>query len=370
MSDFLTDLITIVLIAIIIPAAFSFFIFFRKREERRVKSDENFKIKTTKSLIAFFAIFAIVCFAAMIGIGIWAISDSSVTTYQLLISEAVIFIFFLLGAIGYIITAYDFIILKENEVIVQKPFKKLTSVSCSQIKYFSQSPVVFDGITCYDEYGIGLFAVANMHVGVDKLSEWLNKKQIEQLPVRFPLKRFEGQERFELNKKSKKYKMNFGIFLGFAIAAFFLVFLIYPQLNYTPFENYKADGIISYCEKDESTITIALQDDESVYWLSNVIYPALDENFCNIMDEGVEVSLTVGYVDENDRKIISGIVSGDTQYLSPAEAEHLEYNNYHGGLIICYIFIAVGAVLIVVSAVYFYKSKKSERAMVNVDEEL
>ena len=97
MSDFATDLITIALIAIIIPTAFSFFIFFRKREERRVKSDENFKIKTTKSLIAFFAVFAIVCLAAMIGVGVWAISDSSVTTYQLLISEAVIFIFFFLA---------------------------------------------------------------------------------------------------------------------------------------------------------------------------------------------------------------------------------------------------------------------------------
>lgn len=370
MSDFFADIITISLIAIIIPAAFSLFIFFRKREERKVKSGENFKIKTTKALIVFFAVFAVICFAAMIGVGIWALSDPSVTIYQLLIVEAVMLIFFLLGALGYIITAYDYIILKENEVIVQKPFKKLTSVSYSQIKYFSQSPVVFDGINCYDEYGISLFAVSNIHVGVDKLSEWLNKKQIEQLPVRFPLKRFEGQERFELNKKSKKYKMYFGIFLGFGLSAFFLVFLIYPQLSYVEFENYRVEGIVSSYEMDEDTITITLENDDTTYWLNNIIYGELNEDFCNILHDGLEVELFIGYTDELSRGIISGISSGGVEYLDPIAAEQAESDNYYAGIVICYVFIAIGAVLIVLSAVYIYLTSKVKRQIADMDKGL
>lgn len=365
----MAGIITIIAISIVIPVAMAAFEFCRRREEKRIRGASDLKIKVTKPLVVFFMCFMALSFAAMIGVGIWAIYDTPMSVHMLVAAEIIIFVFLLISAIGYVFTAFDYVVLKDDGVIVKRPFKKLRKVDYSQIIYFSNSPVAFDGVSCYDRTGVPLFTMSNMHVGIDKLVEVLKQKQIEQLPLRFPLKRFEGYKRFKLYNKLKKHKLSFGLFAGFAVACFFLVFLIYPQLENNGFENTRVDGTISSFEMDEETIGMTLEGDDACYWVNNIVYGELDKSFRNVLRDGLEVTLYIGYSDEYGRENISGIVSGGAEYLDPADAERAEANNYRGGIIACYIFGGVGVVLVILSGVYFYKLAKVRRQMAEAEEE-
>ena len=61
--------------------------------------------------------------------------------------------------------------------------------------------------------------------------------------------------------------------------------------------------------------------------------------------------------------VVSGIYAGGVQYLDPADSERAERDNFNAGRIVCYVFIAVGCVLIAASVPFCIRLVKLKKQL-------
>ena len=357
----LESLITSILIAAVLPVVFAVFQFFRVREEKRQSGSSVGKIGLTKALIVFFAVFMILFFAGAVAAIVFAVLDPALTVSQFWIITGTVLVFCALGLVGYICAKSDYIILKQDEVLVKKPFRKIRVHRLSEIAFYRDVQSYAGGVTCYEDSGIPLFEVSYFHVGVERLTALLRERQVPKLSDRFPLEKFRENGAYLAYTKRRSRKILTGVLFGFGLSCLLLVLLISPQLKLYPFENVRKAGIIRTVERQEKELTLTLEGDEGIYRLNNIVYDVLDPACLGRLSEGVAVELTVGYVDELGRNHLSGIEIDGVVYLDPSEAAAAEASNYRLGRITILVFLVIGAGLLIGSLICLLLWKRSSR---------
>ncbi len=343
------SIVVLVLLVVLFPAVYVLFDRARKREEKRLTPQNDLKIKNTKLIAGIMIGFTCVIIAAMIGVVVGYLLDDSMPKNIFFLIEGILLFFALLGALGVCAARGEYIIVAGEEIFIKRLFCKVKKVSFREIAFFSMHPVALGGIVCYDKAGVAMFTVPQMMVGVEAFASLLAQRQIEFLPVPFPEERFRQLPRYNLYKKKQKAMSVFASFAVCAACFLFLALLILPLLSRWEFYNLPAEGYVEEFEIDEDTITLHLQGDERVYWLSNIVYPKLDKTFLDKLEKGIYVHLQIAHTDSRDRQVLSGIEYYGREYLTPQDAQDAEYANYRFGRVLAFVFLGLGCVLSVFS---------------------
>ena len=353
------NVLTGIAISIVLPIVYSLFFAFKEKEEKKVSYGSEFIVKTTKGILIFFLVWMIICILGMIGIVILLIAIEEPNETQMFwMAEAIIGAFFLLGALGFSLCKYNYLIVKKDGIIVYKMFKKAKTIRYSDITYINDYSYGFGEVSGFDSDGIPLFAVDHYHIGAEKLASLLRSKGYTVLPTPYPSEEMMSNNRYLKYKKKSSLKVSFWCFLIFGILTIWQGFLVNFLSNFEPYENFEVSGTIeSYTIKDK-LFYIELENNEKTYYVNNIVYDDIDDKLFDVIEQGKHITLNIAYVDEYGKYKISQIEIDDTIYLDMSIAEKSEYSNYRSGIICSNVFAGIGVILLSLSVVKFIKLKK------------
>lgn len=353
------SLITGIAVTIILPIVYGLFFYLKEKEEKKITYGSEFTVKMSKCFMVFFLICMIICFFGMVGAVILLIAIDEPNKFTIFWTlELVSLAFFLLGAFGFFSCKYDYIVVKEDGIIVNKMFKKQRIIKYSDITYITSHSYGFGEVACYDSNGIPLLSVDYYHVGVEKLDSILKSKGYELLSRPYPSEDMKKNDKFKKYKKKSSLKIGFWCFLVFGLTLIGLGILVNALSDFHEYEKYKVSGVIENYKIDKETLKIKLENDSKEYYINNIVYDDLNEELYSVMNEGDSITLFVSYVDVYERYNICQIELNNTIYLDMELAEKREYSNYRTGIVGSYVMIGIGGALLVLSIVNFVKLKK------------
>ena len=352
----------VIAIAVAISALFSLLQYSRVRAERRLAGRRIGKIRPVKTILAIFIAFAVLVFAGMITVAV-LFARNGATAYQFWVAEGVCALFLAVALLGIYCWAADYVAITADGILAQSPFSGVKKVKYEDMAWCTDVSVDPPEFVCYDSDGIKLFGVSRLHVGADRVAGAVISRGVKVLPPTYALRQFEGNPRFILSKKKTSSAVTFGLLLGFAAVTLLLVPLIFPQLKLHTFENYTVSGTVAACTAENGAMSLALEGDENVYRVNNIVYGEIDPDTERSLPAGTDITLTVAYEGEDGALNVSGIYAGGVQYLDPADSERAERDNFNAGRIVCYVFIAVGCVLIAASVPFCIRLVKLKKQL-------
>lgn len=157
------------------------FNFIKKKEEERLAVNSEFTVKSSKGILLFFGLWMLLCLVAIITVITVNLPLNKTDSRAVIISEIIIFVFFLIGALGFFNSKCDYLIVKEDGITVNSLFKRARFIKYSDITYVNFA----SGIGCFDFNKKLIFAVDNYHFGLDKLYSFLLNKGCKELPKPF-----------------------------------------------------------------------------------------------------------------------------------------------------------------------------------------
>ena len=352
--------ITIVIaITIILPIVYGLFYNLKEKEEKKIIYGAEFTVKSSKVITLFFFIWMVICLLGMIGTVIFVITTEEPNKNQMFwIMEILLLIFFLLGALGFFVCKYNYLVIKENGIYVKKMFKKDKLIKYSDITYISNNSFGFGQLSVYDSNGIPLFEIDHYHLGIEQLDNKLRNKGYMILPNPYPSEDMKNNKKFQWYKKLSSAKVGFWCFLLFGIASLLLGTLIVSQIGFKSYENYEVVGVVDTYSVSEETLKIHLENDDKTYYINNIVYDELNEDIFDVLTENTYIKLHVSYKDEYERYNISQIEINKIIYLNMESAELAEYSNYKYSLIVSYVFIGFGVILVILGVFCSLKIKK------------
>lgn len=349
---------------IILPLVFGFFYYLKEKEEKKIIYGSEFIVKMSKGIVLFFLIWMIIFLLGMISALLILFLYNGPDKNQLFwIIEIVCILFFLIGMLGFALCKFNYIVVKNEGILVHKMFKKPTLIHYDDIAYINSHPFGTGEVSGYDQNGIPLFAVDYYHVGAEKLKELLHNKGYPLLPKPYPTNEMKENLCFQRYKKKSKFKISFWFFLLFGILLILLGILVHSQCEFSKYENYKVSGMIEKVEVDEDHLTIYLQGDDVEYYVNNIVFDELDEKVFDVLKSGESIDLYVAYIDEYKRYHLSQIEINKIVYLDMNVAEKAEYFNYKAGIITSYVMIGVGGFFMILSGVFVIKLLKSQKEL-------
>ena len=355
------DFIISIIICITLPLLFSLIYRLKEREEKKEKklrNDNIFYVKHSKTFLIIFLSFMIMLFVGMVVIAILPIIYDEPNKKAVIIGEIVCAFFFSLSFLGFAISKFDYLIVKENCIIKKQLFKKTSIFSYYDIVYVSSNTFGFGEVTGYDIDGIPLFSVSHFHVGAKELNEMLRNRGSMLLPNPYPSDEMKQNERFKVFKRKTSLKTCIICFLIFGLLFVGMFFLIKMQISYDVFENHKVTGEVEEFLISDNTLKITLKDDNKVYWLNNLAYEKLNKKMYDKLENGTNIVIYVSYVDEYGRSNISQIEIDDVIYLDMQSVERKEHNNYYASNITSYVMLGIGILFIGISFIDFIKLNK------------
>ena len=358
----LTELITAIAVIVLLPIVFGALFCARMREERKMRTDGYLRIKVPKAVVVFFVLFSAFIFFGMIGVLIGYVLDESMPLSAFLIIEGLMLFLFAIGASGFYAALSYSVFVFEDRIVVKKPFCKEKTFPFENIAYYSAYGNFFGGVICYDECGIVVFSVSMLEVGVDAFARILAQRGISLIGFPFPKEKFLQFPRYRLFRKKQDAKAIFFTVLFVGIVFLLMGVLVMSLLTVKEYSEESAEGYVETYEVKEDNFTITLQGDDSVYWLNNIVYDALDKSFLKELKQGIFVRLQIGYTDERGRKNITGIEYFEKTYLEPQAAVAAEYSNYQTGRTIMFVFCGLGGALILFSVPLGVRFKKYSAA--------
>ena len=329
--------ITIVIaITIILPIVYGLFYNLKEKEEKKIIYGAEFTVKSSKVITLYFFIWMVICLLGMIGTVIFVITTEEPNKNQMFwIMEILLLIFFLLGALGFFVCKYNYLVIKENGIYVKKMFKKDKLIKYSDITYISNNSFGFGQLSVYDSNGIPLFEIDHYHLGIEQLDNKLRNKGYMILPNPYPSEDMKNNKKFQCYKKLSSAKVGF-----------------------KSYENYEVVGVVDTYSVSEETLKIHLENDDKTYYINNIVYDELNEDIFDVLTENTYIKLHVSYKDEYERYNISQIEINKIIYLNMESAELAEYSNYKYSLIVSYVFIGFGVILVILGVFCSLKIKK------------
>lgn len=353
------DIITGIAILIILPIAYGLFYNLKEKEEKKIIYGAEFTVKSSKAITKFFFIWMVICLSGMIGAVVFLIVSEDPNKNQIFwIIEALLLIFLILGALGFAICKFNYLVIKENGIYVKKMFKKDKLIKYSDITYINSNSIGFGQVSAYDSNGIPLFEVDQYHLGVDQLDNKLRNNGYMILPNPYPSEDMKNNKKFQMYKKLSSAKIRFWCFLIFGIASILSGILMISQIDFKNYSNYEVIGVVETYSVGEKTLDIHLENDDKTYYINNIVYEKLNEDIFDVIAKKIDIKLYISYKDEYNRYNISQIEINNVIYLNMESAKLAEYSNYKYGLIGSYIFIGVGTILEILSILYLFRIKK------------
>ena len=176
---FWRTLTTSLLIAIVVPAVFAVFWFFKVRGEKKMPSEDRIRTRPPKAVSGFFLGFALlVLFGGIAGIIYCCIADSENTTVQAVIVLSVcIALFSALGFFGYAYIRFNYVIADADGIHVYRLFRKKRFYRYEDIGCFynSTGSGMMGGLKGYDKSNRKIFAVEAVHIGVSAVVQKLRE---------------------------------------------------------------------------------------------------------------------------------------------------------------------------------------------------
>lgn len=172
------------LIAVILPIAFSFFWFFKIRGENKISSEEIIRTRPPKTFSGFFLGFAlIVLLGGIAGIIYCCIKDSENTTpATVIIISACVAAFSAIGFIGYAIVRFNFVVADNEGLTAYRLFRKKRYYRYEEIGYFQDSTAfgMAGGLIGYDKSNNKIFAVEAIHIGASAVAQRLREHGVQE----------------------------------------------------------------------------------------------------------------------------------------------------------------------------------------------
>lgn len=343
----------------ILPMVYGIFYYLKEKEEKKISYGSEFTVKMNKGILLFFFIWMMICFLGMIAAVVLLIALEDPNENQMFwFLEVICLSFFLLGAVGFSICKYNYLVVKDDGIIVKKMFRKSLIIKYSDITYINSNSSALGGVSCFNSDGIPLLSVDHFYVGVEKLDSALRNKGYMLLPNPYPSEDMKKNAKFMKYKKKASLKVGFWCFLCFGILSIGLGILVHNLSHFNEYENYEISGIVDTYEVGDKALKIKLKNDSREYYINNIVYSKLNEKIYDVMSQEDFIILHIGYVDEYKRYNISQIEVDDVVYLNMSDAENREYSNYKMGIITSYVMLGIGGFLIVLSIVYLIRLKK------------
>jgi hypothetical protein len=353
------EILTSIALLIVLPIVYGLFYRLKEAEEKRITYDSVFTVKMNKGILAFFFIWMVICFAAMVLVLFLFAKEAPNRISAFWVSECVCFAFFTAGAIGFLMGKFNYLVVDNEGIIIKKLFQKPRMIQYSDISYIYH----FDGVSCYDADGIPLLSADHFHVGADRLYAFLQEKGYPSLPVPYPSEDMKNNIRLINYKKKASLKTGLWCFMIFGLVSIGMGILLNTEVEFRPYENYEVTGTIESYTTGDEIIKIKLVNDSREYFINNVVSDRIDEDLYDDIRQGTPVVFHIAYVDEYERHNISQIQINDKVYLDMEDAENSEYSNYRDTIMLSYILIGIGGFLIVLGGINFRRIKKMNLVM-------
>ncbi len=354
---------------LILPLVFSSFYAGARREEAKIVGEFDFKITGSKGLRLFFLIWAIVCFLGMTALFIY---NLFVPFWEaLVISEIFILAFGGLGLFGYIYLKGNYVVVKEEHLIIKKLFKQSFIVKYEDIAYsncFGASKKIIGGYEFLDKDGVRLFSCEFASVGINKLANILRNHYVQPIPFDFPTKEMKNNPRFMEQQKKGSYKLKTWCYFGFGITFAVIAGMIFPQISLKEFENTPVTGIVESVTFTNDFVEFKLENDDSEYVINSIIDDELQKQTQNLLAKGASIKLTIGYMDALSRKNISSLEIEGFVCLTIDDAYNAEYDNYFSGLIGGIVILSIATLLIILFIINLIKLKRY-KSKLNINEQ-
>ena len=344
MGNFIAEIVATVAISVILPSAFLICYFLMRREEKKYCTDKFIKTHESKALTWGFIGFAIICLVAMIILVAFLIADED--SVSAIVVIVVLSLFSCLALFGVIWGRFTYEIIEDDGIILVR-FGKRRKVLYSDIEYYRFFEGARIGFYAYDKYGVVIASAANK-IGSRQLVSAMQQNRVTEVFYGFPPPEIRNTERYKVNQKKNGVIALAWVtfFIGIAfLACWGLVF----GINHEPreFENYEVSGIVESYEfkyvRGGTTLTIKLAGDESEYYV-NGLGNAMKSSVKSVIKENTQINLLIATEDDRGRLNISQLEIGGEIYLSAADAEKAELDNYNLGVILTWVFFGISAV--------------------------
>ncbi len=173
----LLRILMFLLIPIAVQLFFSLTLCLKKREEKRINTENEIRTKPPKVVSIFFLGFAII---SSVGLILACIFSEGLEEIELVCIILICSLFLLLGGFGYLWVAFNYVIAKEDEIVVFKLFGKTKTYKYSEIGYFiDQTDLGMAGaLICYDKNLKKIFMVEAISLGVGLVVQKLKDKNV------------------------------------------------------------------------------------------------------------------------------------------------------------------------------------------------
>ena len=344
MGDFVVEIVTTVAISIILPSAFLICYYLMRREEKKYCADNLTKTRESKALMWVILGFAIICLVAMIILVAFMIADED--SVSAIVVIAVLSLFSCLGFFAVIWGRFTYEIIEDDGITLVR-FGKRRKVLYSDIEYFRFIEGARGGFYAYDKYGV-LITSASNKIGSRQLVSAMHQNRVTEVFNGFPTP--EMRKTKEYKDRAKKNSVGVLAWVTFFIGVLYLAgWGLVFGINREPceFENYEVTGIVESYELENgryTNLTIKLADDGSVYYVNHIVSDELDLSVQKALKGNPEIKLLIAFKDDRERLNISQIEIDGAIYLSAADAEKEEIDNYNFGVILTWVFFGISAV--------------------------
>lgn len=180
----------------------------RKKAEKELEGNKNFKVHLVKTVQIFFLSFLLV---ALIGMALIAFLCDIPDT-ALLLTEGIIAVVSLLPLFGYLNCKFNYYVVSEENIVHHSLFGKNKTIEYSDIFYILYRNKG-DFLTAYNKYGTRLFHLGSSHIGIERLTDILEEKGIRRESTEILTEEMANSEEYQLNQEKNKR----GIIIVFAV---------------------------------------------------------------------------------------------------------------------------------------------------------
>ena len=181
--DLLETILIPLLIAIVLPIAFSVIWFFKAREEKKFKSEGTIRTRPPKILSGFFLGFGLVVLIGGTAAIIYCcITDESTTATIVIIFSLCVAGFSALGFFGYALVRFNYVVADNQGVLAYQLFRKKKYYLYEEIGSFQDTIALgmMGGLIGYDKNNKKIFSIEALHIGASEVARRLREHGVEE----------------------------------------------------------------------------------------------------------------------------------------------------------------------------------------------
>lgn len=181
--DLLETILIPLLIAIVLPIAFSVIWFFKARGEKKLPSEGTIRTRPPKILSGFFLGFGLVVLIGGTAAIIYCcITDESTTATIVIIFSLCVAGFSALGFFGYALVRFNYVVADNEGMLVFELFRKKRYYRYEEIGCFQDtlSLGMFGDLIGYNKENKKIFSIAALYIGATAVAQRLREHGVQE----------------------------------------------------------------------------------------------------------------------------------------------------------------------------------------------